>query len=167
MPRKSGNPPPRNSAPNHRPRSSEESTAGPSPRCTPHQASILVGTNRQLHQQPRCLLSSEMESHNQLPSQTPLNATNRICASTEEKPQLLVETLLQTAACTGDITINLADNDTANLPFPRATTDEIQQAILKAKSTTPGRDTIPNTIPKLSWPVIGTILCPCTNAVWR
>jgi ribonuclease HI/endonuclease/exonuclease/phosphatase (EEP) superfamily protein YafD len=74
--------------------------------------------------------------------------------STEEKRALLVKELLTNTAEAGDVPFDAPTAAKANIQFPEITTQDIQQAILKAGNTAPGTDEIPTRVLQLAWPLI-------------
>lgn len=86
---------------------------------------------------------------------TPLRDGDKVHTTPEAKSELLVRTLLQKAACTDDIGINLETNPAPSLPFPAVTEGEVHQAVFKAKSSTPGQDEITTLVLKKAWAIIG------------
>ena len=79
----------------------------------------------------------------------------------EEKRDLLVRTLLQKAASGVDVPIPapaIAGTETGQLPFPPVRLAEIRDAVLRTKSTTPGKDRVTAKSLRLAWPLIGRMV---------
>jgi ribonuclease HI len=76
-----------------------------------------------------------------------------IAQTPEEKRLLLAEHLLKNKAETADIPLDLSalPSSEVKLPFPSFTKQEIENSILKAGSTAPGKDKITTSVLKLAW----------------
>lgn len=96
---------------------------------------------------------------------------DRVCTTAESKSELLVKSLLQKAACSEDIEAKIEHNPTASLPFPLIVTEEVQQAVFRAKSSTPGQDGITTSILKKAWPTLGPHIThlyqQCSEVGWH
>jgi ribonuclease HI len=80
-------------------------------------------------------------------------------ASPEGKRELLVRTLLQKAASGADIPVDTdVGPDADRLPFPPARLAEVQDSVLRTKSTTPGGDRVTAGALRLAWPLIGRLV---------
>ncbi len=96
------------------------------------------------------------------------------CVLPNEKRELLARTLLQKAACQEDIPTGLAEDETplpARLPFPPATRHEVEDSVLRAKSTTPGADEVSTDALRLAWPhlreAIYVLYSKCLDIGWH
>lgn len=102
---------------------------------------------------------------------TPLRDGDKVHTTAEAKSELLVRTLLQKAACTNDIDIDLEANLTPSLPFPAVTEGEVHEAVFKAKSSTPGQDEITSSVLKKAWATLGPYITylyqQCARIGWH
>lgn len=79
-------------------------------------------------------------------------------SNSEEKREILISNLLVNSAEVGDISMNSPTVPRCSLPFPKLTTEEIQNSLLQAGNTAPGADEVPTTIIKHSWPYIKNLV---------
>lgn len=78
--------------------------------------------------------------------------------SLADKRQVLARNLLCNAAQAVDIPIHSPTVSRHELPFPEITSHEIENAVLRAGSTTPGKDEISTPVLRIAWPMIGPLV---------
>lgn len=88
----------------------------------------------------------------------PLRSENEPAQTPEEKRDVILRNLLSNNTQTEDIPNRVPTVAHVSLPFPKFNEFEITEAILRVRSTTPGRDGISTALLRIAWPLISDII---------